>query len=140
MKKPYLALKIVLAVVAAIHIIIGILGVIPASPLSIVLAFYGGALQFSPQIGHLLQIFGAYMLTIGALCIYAIWDPIKNKCVIHGLIFLLLFRGGQRILTADQTSQVFGLVPQGYWIQTILFLAVGLILLWLRPKAVLAQA
>jgi hypothetical protein len=140
MKQSYLPVKLVLGLVAAIHLVIGLLGVIPTSPLSIVLVFYGGALQFSPQISYLLQIFGAYMLAIGVLCLYPIWDPVKHRSVIHGMIFLLLFRGVQRILSAGQAQTVFGLVPQYYWVQTVLFLAVGLALFWLRPKAAEAAA
>ena len=139
MRHPYIPLRIVLGLVAVIHLSIGLLGVIPSSPLSFVLVFYGGALQFSPQIAHLLQIFGAYMLTIGALCIYGIWDPVRHKSIIHGIIFLLLFRGIQRILTVSQVPTVFGLVPDYYWVQTFLFLATGLALLWLRPKAIAAN-
>ncbi len=119
---------------AVIHIAIGLIGIIPTTPLSIVLVFYGGALQFSPQIAYLLQMFGAYMLTIGALCIYAVWDPAKNRYIIHGMIFLLLLRGIQRILSAGQVVTVFGVVPDYYWIQTALFLIVGLALVWLRPR------
>jgi hypothetical protein len=139
MHRPYIPLRVVLGLVAVLHLFIGIFGVIPSSPLSFVLVFYGGALQFSPQIAHLLQIFGAYMLTIGVLCIYAIWDPVRHKSVIHGIIFLLLLRGIQRILTLGQVPIVFGLVPDYYWIQTFLFLAVGVGLLWLRPRTLAAN-
>ena len=135
MQQSYLPLRIILGLAAMLHIGIGLLGVIPSSPLSIVLVFYGGALQFSPQIGYLLQIFGAYMLTIGVLCVYGIWNPVKNRCAIHCIIFLLLFRGIQRIFSVGEANTVFGMVPDYYWIQTALFLAVGIALLWLRPKA-----
>lgn len=135
MQMSYAPLKAVLGLVAVIHIFIGILGVIPSTPLSIVLAFYGGALQFSPQIGFLLQIFGAYMLAIGFLSVYAVWNPVKNRSIVHGLVFLLLFRGIQRIFTYGQLESVFGVVPEYFWVQTVLFLAVGIALLWLRPKA-----
>jgi hypothetical protein len=134
MRHPYIALRIVLTAAAILHLAIGLVGVTPSSPLSIALVLYGGALQFSPQIAYLVQIFGAYMLTIGALCVYSIWDPVKNKSIIHGMIFLLLFRGVQRILTIGQAETAYGLVPDFYWIQTALFLIVGLALLWLRPR------
>jgi len=135
MKDSYLPVKLVLGLVAAIHLTIGLLGVIPGSPLSIALVFYGGALQFSPQIAYLLQIFGAYMLTIGVVCIYPIWNPVKHRSIIHGIIFLLLFRGFQRILAVGQAQTALGIVPEYYWTQTVLFLVVGLALVWLRPKA-----
>ncbi len=135
MKQSYLPLKIILGIVALAHIVTGLNGIIPGIPLSIVLVLYGGALQFSPQIAHLLYMFGAYMLTVGALCIYAIWDPVKNRSIIHCIIFLLFLRVIQRVLAAGQASTIFGVVPEYYWAQTILFLAAGLALVWLRPKA-----
>jgi hypothetical protein len=135
MKHSYLPLKLVLALVAVIHIVVGLVGIIPGIPLSYILVFYGGALQFSPQIAYLLHIFAAYMLTMGALSIYALWDPVKNKSIVHCIIFLLLFRGIQRILYLGQLDTVFGMVPKYYWVQTILFLVVGVALLWLRPRA-----
>jgi hypothetical protein len=134
MQKSNLPVRLVLVLVAGAHIVTGLVGVIPSVPLSIALVFYSGALQFSPQIAHLIHMFGVYMLTIGALCIYAIWDPVKHKSIIHGMIFLLLFRGIQRILMADQAVVVFGVLPDYYWIQTILFLLAGLALLWFLPK------
>ncbi len=135
MKQPYLAVKVVLAVVAVCHIVTGLIGVIPGIPLSIVLVFYGGALQFSPQIAYLLQIFGAYMLAIGALSIYAICNPVKNRSIIHGIVFLLLLRGMQPILYSTQAHSVLGVIPGHYWVQTVLFLGVALALLWYRPRA-----
>jgi hypothetical protein len=70
------------------------------------------------------------MLTVGVLCIYALWNPVKNRSIVHCIIFLHLSRGIQRILSLSQIKMVFGLVPQYYWIQTALFLVVGLALLW----------
>ena len=136
MNQPYLPVKIVLGIVAVSHIVTGLIGILPSMPLSYVLVLYGGALQFSPQIAYLLQIFGAYMLTIGVASIYAMWDPVKNRSIIHVLAFLLLFRGVQRILSSGEVHTVFGLIPGYYWLQTILFLGVALALLWFRPRAV----
>jgi membrane-associated PAP2 superfamily phosphatase len=48
MAQAHLPLRIVLALVAAIHIVIGLVEIIPGVPLSYVLVFYGGALRFSP--------------------------------------------------------------------------------------------
>jgi hypothetical protein len=137
LNQPYLHVKVVLGIVALAHIITGLVGVIPGVPLSIVLVFYGGALQFSPQIAYLLQMFGAYMLTIGVLCLYAIRNPVQNRNIILGIAFLLLFRGGQRmLLSSSQAYRVFGMVPAYYRIQTALFVGVALALLWFRPQAV----
>ncbi len=136
MNQSYLPVKVVLGIVAIAHIITGLAGIIPSVPLSIVLVLYGGALQFSPQIAYLLHIFGAYMLTIGVMSIYALYNPVKNRSIIHGLAFLLFLRAVQRAFSSGQANTVFGLVPGYYWIQTVLFLGVALALLWFRPRAI----
>jgi hypothetical protein len=135
MTQSHLPLRLVLALVGLIHILIGLIGVIPGFPLSYALVFYGGALKFSSNIAYLLHIFGAYMLTIGVMCIYALWNPLKNKSIVHCIIFLLLFRGIQRIVYLRQVETVFGMVPQYYWIQTALFIIVAIALIWFRPRA-----
>lgn len=132
--KEHLPVRMVLALVGIIHLVVGVVGILPSTPLSTVLVFYGGALQFSPQIAYLLQMFGTYMLTIGVFCIFAMLNPVKNRNIIHGIIILLLLRGIQRILSVGQLGTVFGMVPGYYWIQTILFLLAALALLWLRPR------
>ena len=78
MRPSYRPVKIVLGLVAALHIIHGLAIVIPGVPSSIVHAFFGASLQVTPQVAHILQIFGIYLLTVGALCIYAIRDPARN--------------------------------------------------------------
>ena len=134
-KQSYLPVRIVLGMAAAAHVIIGLIGVIPAIPLSIVLMFYGASLQINPQIAHIIQMFGAYMLAVGVLGAFAVWDPLKNKSIIYGISFLLFLRVLQRIIFAGQAYSVFGISPIYYWVQTVLFFAIALALVLLRPKA-----
>jgi hypothetical protein len=136
MKKSNLAIKIVVGLVAAAHIIIGLIGVIPWIPINIVLMFYGAALQINPQIAHIIQMFGAYMLTIGFLGIYAILDPVKNINIIYGVSFLLFLRVIQRLVFAGQAHAIFGISPGYYWGQTVCFLVLAILLLVFKPKAV----
>ena len=135
MRNPYIPIKVVLGLVAAAHIIIGLIGVIPAIPINIVLMFYGAALQINPQIAHIIQMFGAYMLTIGILGVLAIYDPLKNINIIYGLSFLLLLRVIQRIIFSSQAYSVFSISPGYYWGQTVCFLIMAIALIWLRPRA-----
>ena len=134
MKRSYVPLRIVLGLVAAAHIIIGIIGVIPAIPASIAVVFYGAALTLNPQVEHILQMFGAYMLTVGLLGAFALRDPVKNKSIVYGVSFLLFLRVLQRILFAGQAYSVFGISPGYYWAQTAVFFALAVCLVLLRPK------
>ncbi len=136
MKQSNLALKIVLGMVALAHTLIGIMGVIPAVPLSIVLMFYGSSLTLNPQMEHIIQMFGAYMLTVGILGAVTLRDPIKNKVVVYGISFLLFLRTLQRVIFAGQQFEVFSISPAYYWTQTTLFfvLALCLVLFTLRAE------
>lgn len=134
MKKSYLPIRIVVGLVAVAHILIGLIGVIPAIPIKLVLMMYGAALQITPQLAHIIQMFGAYMLTIGVLGAFAIWNPVKNTMIIYGVSFLLFLRVIQRIVFAGQASAVFGISPGYYWGQTVCFFALALALVLLVPK------
>ena len=134
MKTSYLPIRIVLGLVAIAHIIIGLIGVIPIVPREIILTFYGAALQITPQIEHIIQMFGAYMLTVGALGVYAFWNPAGNRGIIHCLIFLLLVRVIQRLFFFGQAEAVFDISPGYYWGQTVLFFIVAVALFWFRPS------
>ncbi len=138
MKKSYLAIQIVLGLVAVAHVIIGLIGVIPAIPINFVLMFYGAALQINPQVAHIIQMFGAYMLTIGVLGILAIFDPVKNVNIVYGLSFLLFLRVIQRLMFASQAYAVFGISAPYYWGQTVCFLVLAILLIVFRPKALAA--
>lgn len=133
-KKPYIPLRIILGLVALAHIVIGISGVIPAIPLDIAIRFYGASLEVTPQIEHITQMFGAYMLTIGLLTAFAVWQPVKSTFVIYGVSFLLFVRVLQRLFFADQSFEVFDISPAWYWVQTAVFFAIPVSLILLRPK------
>ena len=135
MKQSYLPLKMFLGLVAVSHIVIGLIGVIPQIPVNVAVLFYGAALSPNPQIEHILQMFGAYMLTVGVLGAFAVRDPVRNKSIIYGVSFLLFLRVLQRVLFAGQAPAVFGISPAYYWVQTAVFLALAVCLILLRPKA-----
>ena len=135
MIQSYLLLKIILGLVAVSHIVIGLIGVIPQIPVNVAVLFYGSALTLNPQIEHILQMFGAYMLTVGILGAFALRNPVENKNIIYGVSFLLFLRVLQRILFAGQAYAVFGISPAYYWVQTAVFFALAVCLILLRPKA-----
>jgi hypothetical protein len=134
MKIPYLPLRIVLGSVVLSHTVIGLAGAIPIIPIDIATRFYGASLTVTPQIEHITQMFGAYMITVGLLAAFAVRDPVKNKFVIYGVSFLLFVRVIQRLFFADQAFEVFEISPALYWAQTALFLAIAVSLILLRPK------
>lgn len=135
-KQSYVALRVVLGLVALSNIVIGLLGVIPAIPVEKVVAiFYSAMLAVSPQLEHITQMFGAYMLTLGILAAFAIRDPARNVLIVYGIVFMLFLRTLQRVLFAGQASSVFGIPTGIYWAQTIIYFAVAVALIFLRPSS-----
>ena len=136
MNPPYLPLRIILGLVALAHILIGLGGVIPAVPVEWLASIvYGASLTVSPQIEHIIQMWGAYMLTVGLLAAFAVWQPAKNTFVIYGVSFLLFVRVIQRLFFADDAESVFEISLIWYWVQTAVFLAIPICLILLRPRA-----
>ena len=136
MKQSHIPLRVILGLVGLAHILIGLGGVIPAVPTSWLAGIlYGASLTVTPQIEHIVQMWGAYMLTVGILAAFAVRDPVKNTFIIYGVSFLLFVRVLQRLFFAGQAFEVFGISPVWYWAQTVIFFAIPLALILLRPKA-----
>jgi len=129
--------RIILGLVSLAHILIGLGGVIPAVPTSWLAGIlYGASLTVTPQIEHIVQMWGAYMLTVGLIAAFAVWQPAKNTFIIYGVSFLLFVRVIQRLFFAGQASEVFGISLIWYWVQTVVFFAIPVALILLRPKAI----
>ena len=135
MKQRYIPVKIVLGIVSITHVVIGIVGMIPPIPIGIALAFYGATdLDISIQFKHVLQMYGAYMFTIGIMAALAAWNPLKNKAIIYGICILFFVRVLQRLFFFQEADETFGISAPYYWIQTAVFLLIALFLILFRPK------
>lgn len=128
--------RLVLGLVALSHITLGTAAFVPwVSVETLVKVFYQASVSVTPQLQHIVEMFGVYMFTVGILSIFALWDPVKNKSIINGIIILLVLRVIQRITFADQAWEVFQISSEWYWAQTILFFIIALVLFLLKPKA-----
>jgi hypothetical protein len=134
-KLPYLPFRIVLGLVALAHIFIGGLACMPGMPLvRLAAVFYSATITLTPQLVHVMQMFGAYMLTVGALAVFAMVEPVRNRAIANGVIILLVLRILQRAVFAKYAWTVFKIPAGAYWMQTVLFTVTALALLLLRPK------
>lgn len=135
MKTSSIIFKLALLSVAVSQLIIGAIACIPGIPLSKVAEmFYKASLATTPQLEHIAHMFGAYMLVIGILAVFALYNPAKNIAITYGISILLILRVIQRVLFAKQALQYFEIPVVWYWSQTIFFLAVACILFLLSPK------
>ena len=86
MKPGDLTLRILLGLVALSNIAVGLLGVIPGIDVSkIATLFYSAVLMVTPQLEHVTQMFGAYMLTLGILADLLLRIPLKTDLSFMGL-------------------------------------------------------
>ena len=130
------ALRIVLAIVCAAHLILGVIGFvsIPEVLTWAAGAFYGASVTLTPQLQHVTRILGAFMLAIGILAACAFRDPWKNRAIIDGIAVLQLLRVSQRLLFAREIQEAFGVSSGRLYLQTAFFLALALVLFLLRPQ------
>ena len=134
-KSSYVLFRLVLLSVSIAHLIIGGIACIPGMPVvKLAEIFYKASVTLNPQMEHIMQMFGAYMLTVGILAILASLDPVKNKAITHGIILLLVLRVFQRVAFARQAWTVFRISTGWYWAHTIFFSLIAVVLFLLCPK------
>jgi len=125
-------LRAILALVAVTNGAIGLLGVWPGIPVSkIATAFYSASISVDPQTEHITAMFAAYMLTVGVLAGAAALKPERYEMVTFAVAGMLVVRTVQRVVFASEQAEVFGISTGYYWTQTIIFLAVAILLAWL---------
>jgi hypothetical protein len=131
-----LVLKIVLAVVCVSHLVLGSVPQLSAGLVETTgrLA-YGATVDLTPQLHHVLRMLGAFMLGIGVLAAFAWKDPVQNRRIIHGIAVILILRAFQRVVFGASIHQAFAVSYPQLWIQGIFFLALGLVLIGLVPRA-----
>lgn len=135
MKTSSVIFKLALLSVAVSQLIIGVVACIPGMSLSkLAELFYKASLETTPQLEHIVHMFGAYMLVVGVLAVFALLNPAKNIAITYGIIILLVLRVIQRVVFAKQALQHFEIPVGWYWAQTTFFLAVAVVLLLLSPK------
>lgn len=130
------AIKTLLAIVAASHLIIGVIGYFapPEIAASLLEMIYKANVNVTPEIQHVIRITGAYMCAIGVMSIFAFLNPEKNRAIIHGIVVLLVLRVSQRFVFADQIQEAFG-IPYGHLIgQSVFYLGLAALLFFFCPK------
>lgn len=130
-------LRVVLVVVCLSHLVLGSVAflAIPEHVTSFAAAAYGATIALTPPLQHAVRIVGAFMLAIGIMAAFALRDPVRNRAIVDGIGILQLLRVSQRLFFATQIQEVFSVPAGRLWAQSLFFLAFGLALLLLRPRA-----
>jgi hypothetical protein len=135
--KRLLVLRAILVLVCVSHLVLGGIAYVSVSArvTKTIAAFYGASVTVTPQLQHVVRILGAFMIAIGVLSVFALYNPYKNRAIIDGIIVLLLLRVSQRMIFGNEVHRAFGVSYQHLWTQTVFFFTLALVLFLLRPKA-----
>ncbi len=131
------ALKVVLGLVCASHLVLGILAMAsPPEPISeaIIKSTYGATVTLTPQLQHVLRILGAFMVAVGVMGGFAMLNPQRNQAIIYSIALLLLLRVAQRIIFADEIESAFGIPTSRVIVQSVFFFALAAVLFFLCPR------
>lgn len=130
MTRVRFALQLVLGLVAVTNGLVGLLGVLPGIDVSrVATAFYSASLTVDPQVEHITEMFGAYMLTVGVMAGFAAWRPERYSVITLSVAGMLVLRTVQRVWFAAEQTEVFGISGAYYWGQTIVFFLAAVALL-----------
>ncbi len=96
-------------VVCAFHIVVGAgLTLIPGMG-QFMAGAYGAEVNWTPEFSYIIKPLGAFMFALGLICIAAARNPLKNPMIIYGFVTLFAFRAMQRLVFAEEISEVFGI-------------------------------
>lgn len=130
-------LRILLAGAAATHLVIGLAAIfVPPgdATASVLAASYGASFDMTPVTHHIIRVLGAFMLFTGAMALLAFRDPWKYRVIIYALAFLFVVRVLQRFIFAGEIQENFHISTARLVGQSLFFLALAAIYLFLRPK------
>ena len=108
-KRLLVLLKIIMWVVALMHLIVGA-GLITGPGFARYMAdVYGAEVRWTKELMYLLKPLGAFMCTLGVLAAVAAWNPVRHRAVMAAFVFLFLVRAAQRVIWRDEVQQAFGI-------------------------------
>ena len=136
-QNSYQVLKVILWIVAAYHIVLGLLGIF-AKGLAVFFAkiFFNFNLTLTPEMEWVINPFVAYLLIFGVFMALAAQDPVKYKNVIFVGVGLFALRIVQRIVFLFAAPE--GLINQGDPIRNVIAIvivsAIGIAMFVLAKK------
>ncbi len=135
MNKSFPGIRITLFIFTLINLVMGILAFASQDIVARFIAlFYGATVQLTPQLTHVIRMFGAMNLSMAFLGAMGIKDPVKNIVVIDVAIALLVIRGCEMLVYIKDLTQYFGLSQMRVLQNTASFFIMVILLIVFRPK------
>ncbi len=132
-----LILRVLLSYAAATHFLIGLAAtVVPPGDFAdfIIGVTYGGSFDIGPVTHHVIRVLGAFMMAMGVLITFAVFNPRRYVAVVYTIMFLFVVRTLQRLIFADDIQEHFDISTVRLVGQSLFFLALGGAILLLRPR------
>lgn len=132
-----LILKILLGYVAVSHLSIGLAAtVVPPGDFAnfIIDVTYGGSFEIGPETHHVIRVLGAFMMTMGVMATFAVFNPHRNMAVVYAIAFLFIVRTLQRVIFAGDIQEHFDISHARLVGQSVFFLALGGAIYLIRPR------
>ncbi len=127
-------LQILLRIVGLSHIALGILGLAGKPGQRIGALVYGTKKEFDDQLGYVVGLASAYLISMGLLHLKAASDPPRYRQVIDATLIVYLLNGIHRVLNREAAYRAYGVSPLQLWTRVIFFGSVGLWMLRERLK------
>ncbi len=132
---PLIGLKVALWSVAAFHLLVGgSLNCIPDAA-TFMAGVYGAEVNWTPEFSYIIKPMGAFMFALGIMCVFAALNPLRYRAVVYGFALLFFIRALQRLIFADEISEVFGIGSGRNTGNACFFILLGLALIVLERVA-----
>ena len=110
--RAILLLKVLLWVVALMHLVVGAGFNIAPGFARYMADVYGAEVHWTPELNYILRPLGAFMVALGVLAVVAALYPLRYRVITYTFVLLFLARALQRIVWASQVQEAFGISAQ----------------------------
>lgn len=132
---PGLALRAVLVVLAAYHLLVGMVSVTSfRATARLTSALYGLNVRDDPQLAYAVRMLGLYALAVGSLLALAARAPSEHRDVIAVVAVLQLLRAASRLVSRRELTRVFSVPARRNALNAALLVAEAAILFLCFPE------
>ncbi|MBN2120641.1 MAG: hypothetical protein JW734_06270 [Candidatus Omnitrophica bacterium] len=136
MKNSIKVIRALLVIFTLINFVMAILAFIGGDVATkFITLFYGATVALTPQLTHLIRMFGAMNLAFAFLGLLAYLDPVKNGAIIDGAICLLLVRGVEMLVFSKNIINYFDVSQFRLLQNAASFFIMAILLFIFKPKA-----
>ena len=134
-------LKALLWLVCAFHVAVGLSLNLPLGLKEwVATRLYGATVDWSQlQFVYILKPLGAFMMALGVMAAIAARNPLTNRAVVHGFVFLFVLRGLQRVVFLREIQGAFA-IPLSRHFGTMAFMFLLAAALFMLSRSVSGQA